>query len=455
MFLRELRKSVKPLMWVVAAGFIASLFFTYTRISSQEGAKPLVKINGEQITYLDFLRAYQDAYDRYIQATGERLSPEMESYLRSQVVSQLVSSELLYQEAKKARIKVSDAEVREEIGNIMMSFGSRENFMRYLQYRRVNYSDFEESMRRQIAISRLTEILRASVLISEQELEDYWILEREMLDVSYLFLNPERYAKDIKVDLEEAKKYYEENTEQFEVPERTGVEYILISPDEFKDEVKITEEEMQQYYQEQPDSFEVEERRRASHILIRMQEGATREGENKAREKLEEIKQQVEEGADFTELAKEYSDDRVSAEKGGDLGFFTYDTMTLEFSRAVFSLEEVGDLSNIVQTPYGLHLIKLTGIEPAYKKSFDEVKDQIKISLLEDRAEKLALEEIEKVRGEIERGSLSFEEYAREYPGRVRTSSLFARYDTVDDLSWDRRFNETAFSIEPGKISSP
>jgi len=454
MLLRELRKSVRPLIWVVAAGFIASLFFAYTRISSQDGKEVLVKINGGKITYLDFIRAYHDAYDRYVESTGGQLPPEMENYLKSQVLSQLISNELLYQEAKKADIKVSDKEVKDRITQIMRPFGSRENFIRYLQYRRIEYPDLEEQIRRQIAIFKLTTLIRNSVVVTQQELRDYWVWENETLDLIYLFLNPERYAGSVKVDVDEAKKYYEENKEEFRVPEKVKVEYILISPSEFEDEVKITEEELQKYYQENSDKFYVEEKRRASHILIRVPPDAGEEIKKEAREKLQKIKQKLKEGVSFAELAREYSEDKVSAEKGGDLGYFSYDEMVPDFSKAVFSLKEVGDVSEIVETPYGLHLIKLTGIKPAYQKSFEEVKEEIKKELLEEKKNRLARKEIEKVREKIIKGDLSFEEYAKNYPDRVKITPLFARYDKIDDLSWDAEFNNVAFSLKPGEVSS-
>lgn len=455
MLLRELRKTVKPLIWVVAAGFVASLFFTYTRISSQEERNILVKINGKKITYSEFINAYRDAYNRYVENTGEQVPPEMENYLKSQILSQLVSNELLYQEAKKAGIKVSQEEVKEQVREIINSFGSRENFMRYLRYRRINYSDFEERVSRQIAISKLTRFLRNSVIVTQQEVKDYWVLKNETLGLTYLFLNPEKYAADIKVDTDEAKNYYQKNKQEFKIPEKVKMEYILVSPDEFKKEVKVTEEELRDYYQEHSEEFKVEEKRKVSHILIRIPQDAGEKAKNEARAKLQQIKQKLDEGASFAELAREYSDDKVSAKEGGDLGYFTYDTMTPEFSKAAFSLKKVGDISDIVETPYGLHLIKLTGIKPAHQKSFEEVKEDIEKNLLEKRKDNLAYQEIKKAKEKIEEGKLSFEEYAKKYPGRVKTTPLFARYEKVDDLAWNTQFNKTAFSLEAGQISSP
>jgi len=457
MLLRELRKSVKPLMWVVAIGFVASLFFTYARMSSRsEGEKPLVEVNGEKISYLDFARTYYDAYQRYTENTGAQISPEMENYLRSQVLSQLISNALLYQEAKKAGIKVDSEEVKREVQKIIItSFGSRENFMRYLDYRKIKYSDFEEKLRRQIAISKLTQLITSNVMVTEREVKDYWMLKNESIDLAYLFLNPQKYTKDIKINPEEAKKYYDENKEEFRVEEKVRVEYILISPDEFKNSVKIEETDLKKYYEEHSEEFKVKEKRRASHILIGIPQGAEEKKIQEAREKIEEIKKKLEEGADFAELARKYSDDKVSAEKGGDLGWFTYEDMTPNFSKAVFSMKKVGEISDVVETPYGLHLIKLTGIKPAYQKSFEEVKEEIRKILIQEKTEEIAKREIEDIKEKIQKGRISFEEYAKENPEKVKTTPLFTRYGKVDELSWNPRFNEIAFSLKPGEISAP
>lgn len=455
MFLQDLRKSVKPIVWVVAIGFVASLFFTYGRLTSrQSGEKPLLRVNGEEISYLDFLQAYRSAYERLIQNTGGEISPEMETYLKSQILSQLLNNRLLYQEAKKAGIKVSDVEIENQISRIMKSFGSRENFMRYLQYNRIKYPEFEEEIRRQIAISRLTQLIRESIVVTEEEVKNYWIMENEKLDLAYLFLDPEKYASDIKVDIDEAKKFYEKNKEEFKVPEKVKLQYILISPQEFKDEVQITEQELKKYYEENPGEFQVEEKRRASHILVKVSSDAKDKDIKEARDKIEKIKEQLDKGADFAKLASKYSDDKTTAEKGGDLGFFTYGTMTPEFSKAVFSLKKVGDISDVVQTPYGFHIIKLTGIEPAYKKSFEEIKEKLRETMIQSRCEELAREEIKKVKERIETGQITFEDYAKEYPERVRFPSPFALYEKVEDLSWEPQFNRVAFSLEPGKVSS-
>ncbi|NQS89632.1 peptidylprolyl isomerase [Patescibacteria group bacterium] len=455
MLMRELRKTIKPLLWVIAISFLVSIFFTYGRFSGGgSGEKSLVKVNGTSILYASFLRSYRSAYNQYLQNTQGEISPQMENYLRSQVVSQLVSNEILYQEAKKAKIKVSKEEILRQIRGAMRNFASRENFIRWLTYQGYSYSDFEEEIERQIVISRLTQLIEDSAMVTDEEVKDHWAIENEKIKVEYLLLDPKKYAKDVKVTTEEAKKYYQDHKDDFKVPEKVKVQYILISPEEFKDKIDVSEQTLKKYYQGNLDEFEVEEERRASHILIRLSSSATEEEEKKAKEKIEEIERKIKEGANFNNLAKEYSEDPASAIKGGDLGFFTYQTMTPSFSKAVFSLEEIGEVSPMVKTSFGYHLIKLIGIQPSYTVSFEEVKEEINNKVIEQESEKEAHREIEEIKERINERKISFEEYAKEYPDRVKITPLFSRYEEIEGFGWDYQFVQTAFSLKLGEVSS-
>ena len=457
MLMRELRKSIKPLLWVIAISFVVSLFFMYGPFPGRGGKeKPLIKVNGTPISYASFLQAYRSAYNQYLQNAQGEVSPQMEAYLKSQVLSKLVANEILYQEAKKAKIKVSKEEIAQQIRRITRRFASRQYFIRWLAYQGYSYTDFEKEVEREIAISRLTQRIKDSAIITNEELKDYWELENEKIKVEYLLLDPEKYAKDIKISTEEAKKYYENHKDDFKVPEKVKVQYVLVSPEDFKNKIKVSEQTLKKYYEDNPDKFEVEEKRRASHILIRLPSSPTEEEEKEAKEKIEEIEKEIKRGADFAKLARKYSEDPASAKKGGDLGFFTYKTMTPSFAKTVFSLKKVGEVSPIVKTPFGYHLIKLTGIQPSHTISFEKARKEIKDTIIAQESEKKAREEIKNVKEKIDKREISFKEYAKKYPKRVETTSFFSRYEKIDEeLGWDPQFIQTAFSLKPGEISSP
>ncbi|MCK4926643.1 SurA N-terminal domain-containing protein, partial [Candidatus Aerophobetes bacterium] len=138
MLFHRMRKSMRPMMWAILIAFAASIPLMYGRsVLQKRGEKPLIEVNGEPISYASFAQSFQSTYERYYQLSEGRISPEMERYLRYQVLSQLLNYELLWQEAKKANIEVSDEEIVSQIRKIMETYPSREAFMRTLEFRKI------------------------------------------------------------------------------------------------------------------------------------------------------------------------------------------------------------------------------------------------------------------------------------------------------------------------------
>ncbi|GAI47466.1 unnamed protein product, partial [marine sediment metagenome] len=144
----------------------------------------------------------------------------------------MVRNELLWQETKKAKIKISQQEVSEAVRETMRPFGSQEAFVRFLEYRHILYSDVEEDIKKQLAINKLTQAIKSSTAVTEEELKDYWITQNERIGVSYVVVKPEKYKDEIEVTKEELQEYYDEYKEDFRVPEKVKVDYILIKPDD-------------------------------------------------------------------------------------------------------------------------------------------------------------------------------------------------------------------------------
>ena len=454
--MQDLRNLIKPGVWIIAIAFIASIVFMYGRSAFQgERQESLVEVNGVAISYQDFLQVYQNTYEIYQEQLEEEISPQLEQYLRSQVLLEMARNELLWQEAKKAKVKVSQEEVNETVLGIMKPFGSQEAFMRFLDYRNILYSEVEEDIEKQLAINKLTQTIRDSTVVTEEELKNYWIIENEKIGVSYVVVKPEKYKDEIEPTKKELQEYYEEYKENFRMPEKVKVDYILLKPADFADKIsEANKKELENYYQEHLSYFSFAEERRASHILIQVAAPANPEDDEKAKERIEEIEKELKGGADFATLAREYSEDSASAEKGGDLEFLTYYEMVPSFSEAVFSLEEAGDVSEIIKTPFGYHLIKLTGIKASYVKPFQEVEERLEQMWKDEKSETLAQEEVNNIRKEIEKKSSAFEEYIKEYPQRSRTTSFFAQEEEIEGLGYLQEFSQLAFSLKAEEISS-
>ena len=454
MILLDLRKSIKPMMWIIIVAFGASLPLMYLRSRTGDQQKPLAKVNGVSISYATFARSYSDVYERYQQTSGEQISPQVETYLKYQVLAQLITNEILRQEANRARIRISEEELTEAIERIMRNFASREAFMRFLNYQHISYRDLKEQIRKQLATNELTQRIRDSVGVTDQEVKDYWLRENEKIKAVYIYLSPKKYEKEVVVSQEEITIYYEKHKEDFTIPEKVKADYLLISSGEFTKEIKVTAKELKSYYEGHLANFEVPEKRKASHILIKLLPSASKKDEENAKKKIEEIQKKLEKGADFTTLAKKYSQDTPSAKKGGDLGFFTYTQMIPSFSRAAFSLEKEGEVSGIVKSPFGYHLIKLTGIKQAYTEPLEKVKSRINKLLIEQKSDDLAKKEAEGMRERIKEKKITFTDYVKKHPFRYNSTPFFSSTEKVEGVGWTPQFNQVAFSLKPGEISS-
>lgn len=283
--MQDLRNLIKPGVWIIAIAFISSIVFMYGR-SAFQGERPnlLVEVNGVAISYQDFLQVYQNVYARYREQLQEEVSPQLEQYLKSQVLTEMVKNELLWQETKKAEIKVSQEELKEAVRETMRPFGSQEAFMRFLEYRHILYSEAEEDIKKQLAINKLTQAIKSSTAVTEEELKNHWITQNERIGVSYVVVKPEKHKDEIEVTREELQEYYQEYREDFRVPDKVKVDYILIKPDDFADKVsEVSKEELENYYQENLSYFSIAEERRASHILIQIADLTNPEDDEKAK----------------------------------------------------------------------------------------------------------------------------------------------------------------------------
>jgi len=166
-------------------------------VSRRQGGqgKPLAEVNGVPISYASFAQSYRNLYDRYQQSFKGEITPQMENYLKYRVLSSLITDELLWQEAKKAKIRVTEDEVTDEIKKIIERFSSRENFMRFLSYRGIPYPDFKEEIKKELAINKLIQRVRDSIDVTDEEVKAYWIKENERVKLEYLLIRTENYEK--------------------------------------------------------------------------------------------------------------------------------------------------------------------------------------------------------------------------------------------------------------------
>lgn len=312
--LRTLRKKMKPILIIIIVFFGISIFYGLGQYrSSQERKLYIAEVNGVGITYNQWQNTFLNAISRYDDKTLSSMDQSLINSFKKNILEQIINYELLFQQAEKEKVKISQSNINLEIDKIKDNFSTPEEFNEVLKANKITLTQLKDDIKRQLMIKYILEEAVSKINITDDNLIEY----------------------------------YNKNQESFFEPEKVHARHILVE----------TEEE-------------------AKNIIYQLKEGII----------------------DFAELAKEKSI-CPSAEKGGDLGFFARGQMVKEFEDAAFSLKP-GEISEIVKTEFGYHIIKCEEKKEEHSPSFEEVKDQINNTLSYQRENEETLALISKLKAE-------------------------------------------------------
>ena len=379
--------------WAMAIIALIVLSFVFAGVSSyvsSSGSSAAAEVNGEPISQQDVERAYQAQRARLEAQFGEGISALFsdENYLRDfrmNVLDRLIADTLIEQKAKELGMRVSDKQIRDAI-TAMPEFQTEGSFdnERYLMLLRQNGfqpSDFRDYMRQQMTREQLSRAVQASDFSLPEEVSFAHRLQGQTRNADYLIVDSAPFAASVELSDEEVQAFYDENISRFDTLEKVNLAYVTLAVEDLKADVSVSEEEIEQEYQDNIALYKTTEERRVSHILIEF-------GDDKdaAKEKAESLLAEVEQGADFADLAEANSADTFSAENGGDLDFITAGMMDPSFDEAAFAISNVGETSEVIETEFGYHIIKLTDMKPVETTPLAEVRDEIEAQLLTDKA---------------------------------------------------------------------
>jgi len=376
-----LRKNASSVFIKVILGIVA-LVFVFWGVGSfgKKNVKNYAAIvNNERITIQDFYREFDNYIKNYEQQYNIKIDNKMvkQFHLKEQVLNSIISRTLLYQEAQKSGIRVSDDEVRNFIITVPAfkenGVFSKRRYNDVLRYNRIDPSEFENKIRFDITMSKFENSIADGLIITEAEVRQMYDTFNKRVKVGFVKIPFKDFLDKVKSDNKMAKDFYEKNKEKFRIPEKRSVEYIEISKEYFLKKYKSTDKELKDYYNKHVSDFKVPEQIKARHILIKT--NGNKEHDKKALNKAEDILKKLKNGGNFIEFAKKYSEG-PSAKNGGDLGYFTKGQMVPAFEKAAFALKK-GEISDIVKTQFGYHIIKVEDVKNAHTKSFEEAKKNI------------------------------------------------------------------------------
>ncbi|MGV3653395.1 MAG: SurA N-terminal domain-containing protein [Noviherbaspirillum sp.] len=393
-FIRTHRRLMQfLLLLIILPSFAFVGLESYTRMGG--GANAVAKVGGQTITQQEFDAAHRQQMDRLRQMFGGQVDAAMfdTPQARQGILDNLIAQKALLAEAARNNLTVPDSALQQTILGIPDlatpdGHFDGERYKAMLAMQGMTPAMFEARLRQDLALQALTGAIQGTGFAPRSLATRLSEIGEQERQVQEQVFKAEDYLKQVKVTEEMVKEAYDKSGNRFMIPEQARAEYLVLSLDALASQVQVSDADIQSYYEQNAKRYATPEERRASHILIAADKDAPAAERQAAKAKAEQLLAQVRKNpADFAKLAKENSQDPGSAEKGGDLGFFGQGMMVKPFEEAAWQLKE-GQISGVVESDFGYHIIQVTGIKPGSAKPQSEVRDQIAAEIKKQQAAK-------------------------------------------------------------------
>lgn len=438
---------------------IIILVFVFWGVGTNQngGRDSVASVDGQSISYQQYRRTYEQTVNRYRDQLGGSIPAGLLEQIgvKQQVLNQLIQQVLLQQGARETGLLASNEEVQKsilEMGSFQENgIFSSDRYTQILASSKITKSDFESSIRNDIMDSKIVNHVSRFARVAESELADRFAFENDQVKLEYAAFRAKDYAGKVAVSDEALNGFYEKNGDNYKTEPQVKLKYILFRHDQAADSSVFSDQEIAQYYQDNVAQYSTPEQRHARHILIKVAEKDSPELKATKQKKAETILALAKAGKDFAELAREYSEG-PSGPGGGDLGFFGRGQMVPPFDEAVFALKE-GELSDVVETQFGFHIIKLEKINPATVTPQADVRKEIIAALAKKQGKSVTFALANKAYEDIILAG-SIEKYAAQGGSPLAETDFFSRTAPPAALAGEQSLINTAFSLKKGELSS-
>jgi peptidyl-prolyl cis-trans isomerase D len=341
--------------------------------------------------------------------------------------------------------------LRSMLGNLLQGGFDKERYQAFLAQQNMTVADFESNVRKQMLLTKLRNIVLEGVVVTPDEIEAEYRRRNEKVKLEYISFSTESLKKQVKVAPEDLEKFFNANKAAFRMPEKRSFEVLVANEDRIGAAINLSDDDLRKIYNQSLDRYRTGERVMARHILL-MTQNKSADDTKKLEAKAADLLKQVKGGADFAELAKKNSDDPGSAPKGGDLGWVTKGQMVPNFEATAFSLKK-GEISNVIKTEYGFHIVQVTDREDARVKPFEEVKAELatesKKQLVFDRMQS----SIEQARAALVKSPTSGAQIAQQFNLSHYVVKEAGSGDPIQEIGINAEFAGSMFSLQQGGVT--
>ena len=457
--IRDGLQSHKWLMYIVlgALALIFAAWGAYGIVNFNTGGSTYAaEADGQKVPIESARNAWINQQTQYQQRLGGEIPPAQKAYLQDRILEGLIREALLTERSRSLGYRVDEQHVRDAIRNepafqIEGKYSS-EVAKERLSQAGITLAAFETELRGALQRAQLENGIALSDFQTPTEIQRARALQNEQREVRYALLPPDKYSADVQVDDAAVQAYYKAHQAQYMRPESAHLQYAELRLDQLAAQVTPTDAELQAAYDKNKDRYNEPEKRHGRHILIPIGKD-----DAAARKQAEDVLAQAKAGKDFAALAKQYSQDPGSADKGGDLGWADRNQFVGPFADALFGMS-VGELRGPVKTQFGYHIIRLDEVQPGKTKSFDSVRSELEAELKRNAAADKFGEIQEQIQSRLEQAGNDLGALAKEFNLASGEVPKFLRGAGGAPLGTAQPIQDIVFGdspLQPGHVGGP
>lgn len=404
---------------------------------------PAAEINDGKISQREFVRALQEQQE----ALGAKVEDKA---LRQAVMDKLVNARLLSQVATKSGFAVRDPQIQAVLGGVEI-FQENGKFSQarldvFLRNRNMSQEELLAMVGQDLLLKQVQIGYGEGALASRVAADQLTTLLSQQREVNEAFFDTRNYLANVKVDEKAVEETYRANQKDYATPEQVRVQYLVLSQTQLQEAIQVGDDQARKYYEANLGRYQEPEQRKAAHILIKLDAGADPKVKAAAKAKAEQVLAEVRKTpARFAELAKQHSQDPASGAQGGSLGAFSRDMMVKPFADAAWSMKP-GDISDLVESQFGYHIIRLDGVVPGARMGFEVVKADIVKDLKAQEAQKRFAEAADRFGNLVYEQPDSLEPAAKEFGLKIQDSPWIGKGAREAGLLANARLQDTLFS---------
>lgn len=383
----------------------------------------------------------------------------LESIYAPRLLHQLIAERATAYEAKRLGLHVTEeqlaAEIQAQLPQVFPGgkFAGTQVYAAYLQQINKSIPEFESDLRNLILAQRLEGMALEGVIVTPAQIEEEFRRRNEKIRISYFRLTPDKFRGQVAVSQQELQSYLKLNHTAFTIPEKRDLLYFVVDEAKVAAATEVPERDLRRAYDEQRDRFRIPERVRVVHILLKTQ-GKPDKEIPALRKRIDELLKQAKGGADFAELARKNSEDTVSAAKGGDIGWIARGQTVPEFEKAAFSLKP-GQISDVISTTYGFHILRVEQKEQAHLRTFDEVRNDLQKELNRARIVDKMQELGDQLHAALARSAAEAETLAAANGIKALRAERAGPDDNLPEVGRSAPFNDALAGVPKGAITPP